>query len=142
MVSARQHPNQLYQRLRAVLGRIQKAEAGALPEGLTLPQARVLDHLNFAPWPLSMKVIALEYGCSVANAMRISERLRRKGLVSENCDGRAMVVSLTEKGRALASILFIDSGEAVDKFFSRLSKAGREDLAAALSVLEGEGGAQ
>ncbi len=130
-------PKALALRLESVFGQLQEARRKALPPGVGLDQAKLLMALSNGPVIRSIDLLCQGFThpqvFDIVIAHSDSKILVESRWLSPEKD--TYEIQLTKLGRFVCESISTSQAEAVDAFFAALSKAGREDLAAALSVL-------
>ncbi|MBO2447066.1 MarR family transcriptional regulator [Actinomadura barringtoniae] len=108
------------------------------PLGLTPSLARALRAIVRAEAPLRMTDLATRLGVVPRSATGLVDSLEEAGLVSRSPDPsnrRSILVSPTDKGRTMRTLMGQARREAAEDLFSALSPEQRESLRALLAAL-------
>lgn len=122
-------------RLDGVQARVLLAQAVTVRTGMVLPVSALLVFEQLEESPKRVTDLAEVIGTTQATVSRQIQDLERKGLVSrmvaEN-DGRAMIISLTARGREVAEAAFTVRTAALSRILDGWDDEDREQLAVLL----------
>ena len=117
--------------------RLRRSQAHALaPLGLTPAQERALSRIARSPEPLRMAQLADHLGIVPRSATTVVDALEEAGLVRREIDPanrRAILLHLTDQGKAVGDDMRAARRQAADQLFAPLGAADRKVLSEILS---------
>jgi DNA-binding MarR family transcriptional regulator len=137
---AYEDPAQLADLLQGLTRRLRRAQADQLrPLGLTPAQGRALRVITRSEAPLRMTELADHLGIVPRSVTTVVDALEEAGLLRRETDPRnrrAILLHLTDRGRAARDDMREARQRAAEDLFAPLSPGDRETLGALLSSLD------
>lgn len=138
---AAQDPAALADQVQRLTRRLRRAQAEALaPLGLTPAQERALSRIARSSEPLRMTQLAEHLGIVPRSATTVVDALERAGLVRREIDPanrRAILLHLTDRGKAVGDDMRAARRRAADELFTPLTADDRKVLADILWRMNG-----
>jgi DNA-binding MarR family transcriptional regulator len=137
-------PAQLADLLHRLTRRLRRAQAERLaPLGLTPAQERALRVITRSEHPLRMTELADQLGIVPRSLTRVIDTLEEAGLVHREIDPRnrrAILLHLTERGKAVREDMRTARRRAAEDLFAPLTVDDRKTLSELLTIIDSQSG--